>query len=97
MNRTQRVVLIVYCVLLAYCCVWVPWHVEMHISQDLSRPTSVRMGYGWLWAGPSDSDVQRPASATLDLPIIGLRFLAVTAIAGAAFFAGGWATFTWQV
>ena len=82
MNRTQRVVLVVYCVLLAYCCIWVPWHMQMHISQDVSMPTSLRMGYGLLWAGPE--------SATPDLPIIGLRLLAVTAVAGAAFCVATW-------
>ncbi len=45
MNRAQRLVLILYCLLLAYCCVWVPWHL-------VQGPNSVRSGYGWLWTGP---------------------------------------------
>jgi hypothetical protein len=77
MNRPQRVVLILYFVLLTYCCVWVPWHLVQ--SED-----RVRAGYGWLWAGPNTTDV--PSSLTTpDLSIIGLRLLAVTALAGAAF------------
>jgi len=45
MTRAQRIVLILYCLLLAYCCVWIPWKG----TNDLGRQ---RMGYGWVWAGP---------------------------------------------
>lgn len=49
MNRTQRVVLVVYCLLLAYCCVWIPWHVK---HPGRYGDEFIRLGYGWLWAGP---------------------------------------------
>jgi hypothetical protein len=48
MTRAQRLVLIVYCLLLAYCCLWIPWRVPvglLHIRYE-------RVGYGWVWAGP---------------------------------------------
>jgi len=33
MPRVQRIILILYCLLLACCCVWVPWHVvQDHIA-----------------------------------------------------------------
>jgi hypothetical protein len=86
MNRPQRVVLIAYGVLLAYCCIWVPRHVKS------IRERERRSGYGWLWAGPSSTEVLAGYGQyhTPDLPIIGLRLLAVTAIAGAAFGAAAW-------
>lgn len=28
MTRTQRVVLVVYCLLVVYCCLWVAWGTE---------------------------------------------------------------------
>jgi hypothetical protein len=78
MTRAQRIVLIVYFLLLAYCCEWVPWHL-------VEGEARVRDGYGWLWVGPSNS-----ADAYLTTPdwtIIALRIVAVTAIAGAAYLA----------
>ena len=98
MNRSQRIVLTLYCVLVVYCCTWVPWHISG------KKYPSVRVGYGWLWAGPlpaipdasNYSDIPqgykllRPTSdangplATPDYAIIALRLLAITAFAGAA-------------
>jgi len=84
-NKLQRIVLTFYCLLVVYCCVWVPWHVVQKSGEGL--PT-FRAGYGWLWKGPPDLGAwATSAYATPDLSIIGLRLLAVTALAGAAFVA----------
>jgi len=48
MTRAQRVVGVVYCLLLAYCCVWIPWHVRLRYPAGAYE----RVGYGWFWAGP---------------------------------------------
>ena len=45
MRKAQRVVLVLYCFALAYCCAWIPWKG----TNDLGGQ---RMGYGWAWAGP---------------------------------------------
>jgi hypothetical protein len=76
MNHTQRIVLIVY------CCVWVAGQAYDHAENQ------VRAGYGWLWSGPPDTEVL-PSVTTPDLPVIGLRLLAVSAISGAAFLLAG--------
>jgi hypothetical protein len=55
MNQAQRIVLILYCLLLAYCCLWIPWHVR-------HRLTDRRTGYGWLWTGPKVERVETPSS-----------------------------------
>ena len=75
MNKLQRIVLIVYFLLLAYCCVWIPWHVIM--GED-----NIRLGYGWVWSGPDDL-------AGPDLPLVFLRIGAATAISAAIFFISG--------
>lgn len=46
MNRSQRNIAIVYGLLIACCCTWVPWHLVV------SGDPAVRLGYGWIWAGP---------------------------------------------
>ena len=56
---------------------WVPWH----LSQGTDR---IRTGYGWVWAGPSNPQLEA-ALTTPDMPVIALRLLALTAIATAAF------------
>jgi hypothetical protein len=106
MNKAQRIVLIVYCILWAYCCLWVPWRVPISTHNRYERA-----GYGWLWAGPyrsapivydppqesvkgwqvsREEDARPPArTAVLDVPLIGMRLLAATAIGGAAFLIAG--------
>jgi hypothetical protein len=81
MNTAQRIILIVYCVLLLYCCLWIPWHIHVYASDYRHFPDQ-RVGYGWLWAGPISGWNAR--YATPDIPLILLRILAVTAIAGIA-------------
>jgi hypothetical protein len=46
MTWARRIVLIVYCLLIVYCRLWVPWH---SVPPDDAQ---VRTGYGWLWIGP---------------------------------------------
>jgi len=82
MNRAQRIVLILYCLLIICCCVWVPWHIV-----PPSDP-SVRAGYGWLWSGPSTNPsftaAESSQASSPDFPIIGLELFALTVLAGAA-------------
>lgn len=95
MSRAQRIVVIVYCLLLVYCCLWIPWHIPYRNSLPQ------RVGYGWLWAGPALASLPAPPSgfrldyeppwdrARPDMELIALRLLAVTAISGAAFLVAG--------
>lgn len=39
-----------YCLLFAYCLLWVPWCVTRPAVRSQHRVE--RLGYGWLWAGP---------------------------------------------
>jgi hypothetical protein len=92
MNRAQRFVLILYCLLVVGCCTWVPWH----YPQTSNHQDEYRWNYGWLWLGPKDPYYDpNPASyapkvspydrlASPNLPIIALELLAATALAGAA-------------
>ena len=73
MNRVQRVVLIGYCLLVAYSCLRVP---SIAVNPMNGRPQNF-IDY-WLWNLPAGVDVHP------DLSVIGLRLLAVTALAGAA-------------
>lgn len=78
MKKFQRVVLVLYCLFVAYCCVWVPWRVLF------SAGDQYRAGYGLLWVGPAGDQID-PFATRPDFPIIALRVIAVTFIAGAAF------------
>jgi hypothetical protein len=48
MNQPQRIVLVLYCLLLTYCAAWIPWCVRPNYPHRQYE----RVGYGWLWAGP---------------------------------------------
>jgi hypothetical protein len=77
MTRAQRIVAVLYCLLVVYCCVWVPWHA------GLSEVVDIPLGYDWIWSGQDEGSP--------DLSRIALRLLAATALGAAAFlFAGKW-------
>jgi hypothetical protein len=70
MKQAQRVVLILYCLSLAYCCTWIPWHVKRRYPEGAYN----RAGYGWVWAGPYRSpDVvyNPPVRSSNGLEILG--------------------------
>ena len=100
-KKPQKIIILVYCLLLAYCCLWIPWHVQ-HVSRYST--TYVRSGYGWLWTGPvrycppppsdhtaslcdivESSGPDYDSDATPDLQLIAMRFVAVTVVSIAAF------------
>ena len=87
MTRVTRFVLIAYCLLILYCCLWVPWHVVQ--SPGASEGSyQFRTGYGWLWSGPNlSNESEAQTYSTPDFPIIGLRLLASSALAGVAMLA----------
>ncbi|MFZ0860037.1 MAG: hypothetical protein WAN18_05105, partial [Candidatus Sulfotelmatobacter sp.] len=60
MNRAQRVVSIFFCLLIAYCCAWIPWCIPQRNS------SCKRVGYGWIWAGPAWDKPRQQAGATPD-------------------------------
>jgi hypothetical protein len=73
---------VLYCLLIVYCCVWVPLHVFEVVNPD-GTVASTSVGYGWLWSAD-----------TPELPafrLVALRLLAATALgAGAFLLAGRW-------
>lgn len=76
MNRAQRIVVVLYCLLVVYCCVWVPWH---SITPEAGE---TQLGYTWLWR----VDWGGPNHAT-----IAVRIVAATALGVAVFLiAGKW-------
>jgi hypothetical protein len=77
LSNMQRVILVLYFFAVAYCCLWVPW--QLPLGGD--GPRLLRLGYGWLWAGPSNFANR----AAPDISAIILRLIAATALAGAAF------------
>jgi len=60
MTRSQRIVCAIYCLLIVYCCVWVPWRV---IVPSLGE---VQQGYDWIWAVGCEPPII--ASQKPDLP-----------------------------
>jgi TRAP-type C4-dicarboxylate transport system permease small subunit len=81
MTRAQRIVLILYCLLVVYCCLWIPLHAFEVVNAN-GTVASTSIGYGWLWS----ADSEPPAIA-----LVALRLLSATGLCGAAFLlAGKW-------
>jgi len=53
MNRTQRIVLVIYCFLLAYCCTWIPWYVTFLYGADGVQRKSSDVVYSLVWVAPT--------------------------------------------
>jgi hypothetical protein len=89
MSKAQRVTLTLCCLLVVYCCVWVPWHRHISATHEVWYADDFRrLGYGWLWAGPDGAD-EEALYASPDLVLIGLRLLASTALAACGFLIAG--------
>ena len=63
MNKPQRVVLIAYFLSLAYCCLWIPWRVPV----GLLHVRYARLGYGWIWVGPTPPAPANAAKASVPI------------------------------
>lgn len=81
MNLKQRVVLVLYCAAITYCCVWIPW--RFTYGHDLTKTTFGVYSFVWLYP---DEGFRRGYSATPDMHLIFLRIVTTSAI-GAALFA----------
>lgn len=80
MSKAQRIAVAVYCLLVAYCCLWVPWRVSF------PEGAQYRAGYGLLWIGPLNAHLD-PFATRPDFPIIALRIIAVSFISAVVFLA----------
>ena len=76
--------------MVVYCVLWIPWRLDFGSARG--EHTSVRVGYGWLWAGPRRVDIFDEVSdgrydpnTRPDFPLIAMRIVAATGIAGSAF------------
>ena len=90
MSKAQRIILALYCLLVDYCCIWIPW--DVHMSATIERWYAgdfKRIGYGWLWSGPNGLSLLDTSFASPSLALIGLRLLASTALAACALLTAG--------
>lgn len=78
MNLAQRIVVAIYCLLLAYCCVWIFWHVTFGVGQR--KFTDVV--YSLVWAAPSVGYDPGYAAAP-EIGLVFLKVVALTAVSGA--------------
>ena len=84
MNRVQRIIVVIYCLLLAYCCVWIPWRETITIGGQRKFDDVV---YSLVWDAPNT--YQLGHAAVPDMHLIVLRIVALTAITGALFMVSG--------
>jgi hypothetical protein len=79
MTRAQRIVAVVYCLLVVYCGAWVPWH------YDMAEIKGIKEGYAPVWSGPPGG------LGSPDIAAIISRIIAASGLGGAAFLiAGKW-------
>jgi hypothetical protein len=48
MSRSQRIVAVLYCLLVVYCCTWVPWVFMMPHAE--AQASKMQQGYDWVWS-----------------------------------------------
>ena len=81
MKKVQKIIIIVYLILVAVACIYVPWRVR------LPSPNSrlvVSIGYAPLWSPPAYSHMSSKFSI-IDYGKIILELIALTAIFGVLF------------
>ena len=81
MNRAQRIIVIIYCIAIAFACFYVPWKEEVSLGAAGRR--FIKLGYYPVWSTPQHY-------AVVDYGRFALEILAITALGGMAFtLAGG--------
>ena len=80
MTKAQRVILASYCLLLACCCVWIPWRVTFASGK---RQIS-NVVYSPVWAVPNVG-YEPGFKAVPEMNLILLRIMALTAISATTF------------
>ena len=81
LNLPRRIILVIYCLLLCYCLIRIPWR----STTAVGRRSVIEINYSLVWRVPDCY------CATLepDLRLIAVRIGVVTAITGAAFLLAG--------
>jgi hypothetical protein len=83
MNRAQRIIVAIYCLLLAYCCIWIPWR------ETTTLPSGRKYDdvfYSLVWVAP---DTYGRCAAVPEIKLIILRVVALTAVSAAVFVLSG--------
>ena len=75
-RTAQHIVLTLYFLGVGYCCLWVPWHTSF--NHPRYGPRELRLGYGWLWAGPANAS--QGSYGAPDYKVIFLRIVCVSAL-----------------
>jgi hypothetical protein len=76
MTKTQKVFLVIYLVLAAFACIYVPWKVNTAVAQGTIIIDSIR--YSPIWAMHTFADTY--AGAYVDLSRVLLEIVALTAV-----------------
>ncbi len=67
MTRSQRIVAVLYCLLVVYCCVWVPWVFLQ--PWPSGQPFKVQQGYDWIWSVGCEKPTAANAPAGFTEPV----------------------------
>ncbi|MFH1891267.1 MAG: hypothetical protein ABIK83_01125 [Candidatus Zixiibacteriota bacterium] len=91
MNRPQRIILIVYAVVISICCIYVPWDFQ---KIDEGSVVYIPLDYDFIWSKTVDSDEQNhylfvkmigdPVSISMErwaIQIVGLTLIAASLLA----------------
>lgn len=80
MNAAQKVVVVIWCLLVASVCAYVPWKLS---AERLQSATA----YSWIWSPPEQ---WRLRAVVVDIGRVALEIIAVSALAASVFLAAGW-------
>ena len=86
MKPAPRIMLVIYCLLFTYCCVWIPWRVTTSWGSEPVRHLAT-VEYSLIWVAPGRDYGRHLVAAIPDIPLITLRILALTALAVGTFVA----------
>lgn len=77
MNIAQKVVLVIYALVVVALCIYVPWMVAV---REFEQPFK----YGVIWSPPQYRESRNPIA--IDIRRLGVEIFAVSVVAGVSFF-----------
>jgi len=93
MKKVQKIIIIIYLILVAIACIYVPWKIDYEVKNWYPRYTGTALRYSVFWQSPSLKNLSPYASdedvnikeITMERWVIPYELIALTAIFGALF------------
>jgi hypothetical protein len=85
MKKVQKIIIIIYLILVAIACIYVPWRTRVFPGGSMTTSITVSIGYSPFWNPAKAYFSKTSIFSTIDYGKIALEVIALAAIFGVLF------------